>query len=161
MSPTARIASSKPSVSLEEAISTAEHTLVGQFNKHPATLEFLAKDDGSVVLTHVVQIQNDVTGAWVEAFVDAHANKVVSITDFVAKASVQLPFLMRCIFTALLTYDYSQIIQVSSTAFDEGSAYSGIRDAHQPSRHYRFPQWMAFRWNDVDNVGELVKQKIQ
>lgn len=85
---TASIASSTPSVSLADAIATAEKSLDGQFNQHPATLEFFVKDDGSVVLTHVVQIQNDATGTWVEAFVDAHANVVVSITDFVAKASV-------------------------------------------------------------------------
>lgn len=84
----ARIASSKPSVPLQDAILTAEKTINGQYNDHPATLEYVVKDDGSVVLAHVVQIQNHSIGTWVEAFVDAHSNKLVTITDFVAKASV-------------------------------------------------------------------------
>lgn len=82
------IPSSTPSVSLEDAISTAEQTLSGTFNSHTPTLEFLALEDGSAALTHVIQIQNDTTGDWFEAFVDAHENKVLSVTDFVSRASV-------------------------------------------------------------------------
>ncbi|PFH47286.1 hypothetical protein AMATHDRAFT_152535 [Amanita thiersii Skay4041] len=82
-----KIAPSQPTVSLEDAIASAEKTLNGKFNEHPATLEFLVRQDGSVSLTHVVQIQNDETGAWVEAFVDAHSGEVVSVTDFVTDAS--------------------------------------------------------------------------
>lgn len=85
---TEKIASTTPSITVQDAISKAEAALNGKFNEHPATLEFIAKEDDSLVLTHVVQIQNDETGAWVEAFVDAHSGEVVHITDFVAKASV-------------------------------------------------------------------------
>ncbi|KAI9431679.1 peptidase M36 [Lactarius psammicola] len=53
-------------------------------------LEFLIQPDGSAALTHVIQIQNESAGTWVEAFVDAHSNKVVSVTDFVAKASYRV-----------------------------------------------------------------------
>ncbi|KAI9443780.1 Fungalysin metallopeptidase-domain-containing protein [Lactarius indigo] len=82
-----------PTVSLSDAIATAEKALDGTHNGHPATLEFLIQPDGSAVLTHVIQIQNEAAGTWVQAFVDAHANKVVSVTDFVAKASYRvLPF---------------------------------------------------------------------
>lgn len=84
----ASVPSTTPSVSLEDAISTAESQLSGKFNEHPATLEFVAKKDGSLALTHVVQIQNDDTGAWYQAFVDAHSGEIVQLTDFVAKASV-------------------------------------------------------------------------
>jgi len=84
------IASSVPSITVEQAIASAEKTLGGKFNDHPATLEFLVKDDNSVVLTHVVQIQNAQTGAWFEAFVDAHSGDVISVTDFVAKASYRV-----------------------------------------------------------------------
>ncbi|KAI9428469.1 Fungalysin metallopeptidase-domain-containing protein [Lactarius indigo] len=80
-----------PTVSLSDAIATAEKALDGTHNGHPATLEFLIQPDGSAVLTHVIQIQNEHTGTWVEAFVDAHSNKVVSVTDFVAKASYLVP----------------------------------------------------------------------
>ncbi|KAF5380174.1 hypothetical protein D9615_006215 [Tricholomella constricta] len=81
------IASSTPSVSLEAAIAKAEEALDGKFNSHPATLEYLAKDDGSVVLTHVIQIQNESAGTWYQAFVDAHSGELVSIVDFVSQAS--------------------------------------------------------------------------
>jgi extracellular elastinolytic metalloproteinase len=87
-----KIASSVPSVSLSDAIASAETSLNGKFNEWPATLEYFAKDDGSAVLTHVVQIENDETGAWFEAFVDAHTGDVVSVTDFVAHASVSTLF---------------------------------------------------------------------
>ncbi|KAI0045234.1 hypothetical protein FA95DRAFT_1495706 [Auriscalpium vulgare] len=86
----AKIASHVPTVSLEDAIATAEKTLDGKYNDIPATLEFLVLEDKTVALTHVVQIRNEATGAWVEAFVDAHANKVLSITDFVAKATYRV-----------------------------------------------------------------------
>ncbi|KAF5351188.1 hypothetical protein D9756_008180 [Leucocoprinus leucothites] len=83
----ASIAPSTPSITVEQAISSAEKTLQGKFNDHPATLEFLVREDNSVALTHVVQIENAETGAWFEAFVDAHSGEVLSVTDFVAKAS--------------------------------------------------------------------------
>jgi len=85
---TEKVAASKPTLTVEEAIAAAEKTLGGKFNDHPATLEYVVKADNTAVLTHVVQIQNDETGAWVEAFVDAHTGEIVTITDFVAKASV-------------------------------------------------------------------------
>ncbi|KAF9488922.1 hypothetical protein BDN71DRAFT_1484991 [Pleurotus eryngii] len=85
-----KIASSTPSVSLTDAIAKAEELIDGQHNDHPPTLEFLALQDGSVALTHVIQIQNDETGAWVEAFIDAHTGELHSVTDFVAKASYRV-----------------------------------------------------------------------
>ncbi|KAH9167272.1 Fungalysin metallopeptidase-domain-containing protein [Lactarius sanguifluus] len=84
-------ANQTPTVSLSDAIATAEKALDGTHNGHPATLEFLIQPDGSAALTHVIQIQNDRAGTWVEAFVDAHSNEVVSVTDFVAKSSYRLP----------------------------------------------------------------------
>ncbi|PPQ79236.1 hypothetical protein CVT24_007530 [Panaeolus cyanescens] len=84
------IASSKPTLSPDQAITAAEKALDGKFNDHPPTLEYVVKADNTAVLTHVVQIENDETGAWVEAFVDAHTGELVSITDFVAKASYRV-----------------------------------------------------------------------
>ncbi|KAF8952906.1 Fungalysin metallopeptidase-domain-containing protein [Flammula alnicola] len=80
-------APSTPSISLPSAISVAEAKLDGQYNNHPTTIEFFAKPDNTAVLTHVVQIQNETTGTWYEAFVDAHSGELVSVTDFVAQAS--------------------------------------------------------------------------
>ncbi|PFH46766.1 hypothetical protein AMATHDRAFT_153918 [Amanita thiersii Skay4041] len=85
-----KIASSSPTVLLEDAITSAEQTLDGKFNGHPTSLEFLALEDGSAALTHVIQIENDQTGAWFEAFVDAHSAKVLSVTDFVTDATFRV-----------------------------------------------------------------------
>ncbi|KAJ7798512.1 Fungalysin metallopeptidase-domain-containing protein [Mycena olivaceomarginata] len=79
-----------PTISLEDAIASAEQTIDGTFNEHPPTLEFLALEVGSVRLTHVMQIQNAETNAWLEAFVDAHTGDVLSLTDFVTKTSYLL-----------------------------------------------------------------------
>jgi hypothetical protein len=84
------VSPSVPTVSLEDAIAAAEDALDGTFNEHPPTLEFLALEDGSLRLTHVMQIQNAETNAWFEAFVDAQTGEVLSVTDFVTKASVRI-----------------------------------------------------------------------
>ena len=86
-----KVAAAQPSVTVENAIATAEKQLDGTFDKEnfPAPqLEYFAKDDGSVVLTHSFQVRNEDKNTWYEAFVDAHSGELVSITDFVAKASV-------------------------------------------------------------------------
>ena len=86
----ASVPSTTPTISLQDAILKVENALSGKLNEHPPTLEFVAKKDGTLALTHVVQVQNDATGAWFEAFVDAHSGEVIQLTDFVAKASVRL-----------------------------------------------------------------------
>ncbi|RDB18672.1 Extracellular metalloproteinase mep [Hypsizygus marmoreus] len=93
------ITASTPSITVGAAITAAEQSLSGKFNSHPATLEYFAKQDGSVVLTHVVQIQNEEHGTFFEAFIDAHSGELVSITDFVAKASYRVLPLQKEILT--------------------------------------------------------------
>jgi len=87
MSISESVPSKTPTLSVAEAITIAEQTLVGAYNNHPASLEYFAEDDGSVALTHVIQIQND--DHWYEAFVDAHTGEIVNVIDFVAHASVR------------------------------------------------------------------------
>jgi extracellular elastinolytic metalloproteinase len=48
------------------------------------------KPDNTAVLTHVVEVQDEATNAWFEAFVDAATGELVSVTDFVAKASYRV-----------------------------------------------------------------------
>ncbi|KAI0321260.1 Fungalysin metallopeptidase-domain-containing protein [Amylostereum chailletii] len=84
------IADHNPSISVEDAIATAEKTLDGTYNQQPSSLEYFVLDDDTAALTHVVQIRNEEKGTWVEAFVDAHDNKVISVTDFVAKATYRV-----------------------------------------------------------------------
>ncbi|KAJ7895239.1 Fungalysin metallopeptidase-domain-containing protein [Mycena olivaceomarginata] len=109
--PTTNVASSTPTVSLEDAIASAERTLDGTFNEHPPTLEFLALEDGSVRLTHVMQIQNAETNAWLEAFVDAHTGDVLSVTDFVTKAS----YLVLPIQKEILTQGFQTLVDPQDT----------------------------------------------
>ena len=85
------VSPSEPTVAVEDAIASAEATLDGKFdaeNFPEPTLEWFVKDDDSVVLTHVFQVRNEEASTWYEAFVDAHTGELVSVTDFVAKASV-------------------------------------------------------------------------
>ncbi|KXN84348.1 Extracellular metalloproteinase NpI [Leucoagaricus sp. SymC.cos] len=79
--------SATPSITLEKATAIAEDALDGTHNGQPASLQYIAKDDGSLVLTHSMQIQNEAKGTWYDAFVDAHSGELVHVTDFVAKAS--------------------------------------------------------------------------
>ncbi|KAJ7133812.1 Fungalysin metallopeptidase-domain-containing protein [Mycena filopes] len=83
-----KVAAKTPSVSFADAKSTAESALGGSYlSEIPSTVEYFAKDDGSVVLVHVLQVRNEAAGTWYNAFVDAHDNTLVSLTDYVAQAS--------------------------------------------------------------------------
>lgn len=83
-----KIAGSTPSVTVESVIPKVEEALNAKFNGHPTTVEYLARDDGSVSLVHVIQVQNEEVNSWFEAYVDAHTGELISLTDFVAEASV-------------------------------------------------------------------------
>ncbi|KAJ7116251.1 Fungalysin metallopeptidase-domain-containing protein [Mycena crocata] len=83
-----QVASFTPSVSFEEAKNTAEAALDGTYlDEIPSTIEYFAKEDGSVVLVHILQVGNEKAGTWYNAFVDAHTNTLVSVTDYVSHAS--------------------------------------------------------------------------
>ncbi|CAA7257405.1 unnamed protein product [Cyclocybe aegerita] len=86
----ANIAAAEPTVSWRSVLPEVEEALEGRYNDHNATLEYLARSDGSVALTHVVQIQNTTTNAWYEAYIDAHSGELISVTDFVADASYRV-----------------------------------------------------------------------
>lgn len=136
--PTAKIASSTPSLSVTDAIAKAEELIDGQHNDHPPTLEFLALQDGSVALTHVIQIQNDETGAWVEAFIDAHTGELHSVTDFVAKASVSA---VICLSSSIA--EFVAAFAVPCSSYREGNPDPGLRDLDRPSGSHRIPTRMA------------------
>ncbi|KAG6907055.1 hypothetical protein DXG01_010741 [Tephrocybe rancida] len=87
---TNNIAPSTPSISVESIIPAAEEALDGTYNGHPTSIEYLAREDGSVALTHVLQIQNEETGTWYEAFVDAHTGEILSVTNFVSDATYKV-----------------------------------------------------------------------
>ncbi|KAF9446979.1 hypothetical protein P691DRAFT_793972 [Macrolepiota fuliginosa MF-IS2] len=81
-------AKSTPSITVEIIISTVEAALDGKYNEHPTSLEYLARDNGTVSLVHVTQVQNSEVNFWYEAYVyvDAHTGELISLTDFVAEA---------------------------------------------------------------------------
>ncbi|KIY64881.1 hypothetical protein CYLTODRAFT_401264 [Cylindrobasidium torrendii FP15055 ss-10] len=83
---TSNIADSKPSIDVESVIPDIESKLGGTFNGFK-DLKYLSKQDGSVALTHSVQIQNAKDNSWFEAYVDAHTGELLSLVDFVADAT--------------------------------------------------------------------------
>ena len=80
--------STEPSITAEEAVSKAEKLLNSQVNDVPLTIQFVAQQDGSLALTHVMQIQNDTTGTFVRAYIDAHSGDLVHMSDFITKSTV-------------------------------------------------------------------------
>ncbi|KAG8698935.1 hypothetical protein FRC09_006935 [Ceratobasidium sp. 395] len=90
------VASATPTIAKEAAIATAEAATGAKYNNWPTSLEYFAKDTDHVVLTHVVQVQNDKTGEWYQMFVDAASGEVVNLISFVADASYHVvPFLKQ------------------------------------------------------------------
>ncbi|KIY72625.1 hypothetical protein CYLTODRAFT_449783 [Cylindrobasidium torrendii FP15055 ss-10] len=83
---TSNIADSTPTVDVESIIPDIESKLGGTFNGYK-DIKYISKQDGSVALTHSIQIQNTKANTWVEAFVDAHTGELVSVVDFVADAT--------------------------------------------------------------------------
>ncbi|KAF7348902.1 Extracellular metalloproteinase [Mycena venus] len=105
------IAASEPTVSFEDAVATAEDALDGTYNGHPAEIKYFAKDSGSAVLVYAFQVQNEAAGTWYLAYVDAHANTLVSVTDFVAKAS----YLVLPITKEVLTQGFQTLTDPADT----------------------------------------------
>ncbi|KAG5350575.1 hypothetical protein C0989_010341 [Termitomyces sp. Mn162] len=83
----ASIASSTPSVPLSAAISKAEESLLGTYNNHATSIQYIVKSDGSATLTHAIQIQNETAVTFYEAFIDAHSGELIHVTDYKAPAS--------------------------------------------------------------------------
>ncbi len=65
-----------------------EAALDGAYNGFPTTVEYIARPDGLIALTHVIQIQNKDTNTWFAAHVDAHSGDLISVIDFVADLTV-------------------------------------------------------------------------
>ena len=81
---------------MDEATATAEKALDGTYNGHPTAVQFVVQPNGFAALTYSIQIENDTAATWYEAFVDAHNNTLVSVVDFVAKASVRSAKQLEC-----------------------------------------------------------------
>ncbi|CAE6472559.1 unnamed protein product [Rhizoctonia solani] len=90
------IAAATPRLTKEQAIIRAETAIGGKYNNLPTSLEYFAKDSDHVVLTHVVQVRNNETDEWYEAFVDADSGELVNVISFMAHASYRvIPFALQ------------------------------------------------------------------
>lgn len=80
-----------PTIDVQNAIKTAESALGGRHvpdnHPDPSGIQYVLQGGGTLALTHVFQVSNETTGAWFEAFVDAHSGKLLSVTDYVAHAT--------------------------------------------------------------------------
>ncbi|KAF9446065.1 hypothetical protein P691DRAFT_674380, partial [Macrolepiota fuliginosa MF-IS2] len=82
------IAPPTPTVQWKDILPGVEELFDGKRNSAAPGVEYLVKEDGSLALTHVMQIENPDTKFWVEVFVCAHSREVLSVTDFMAHATV-------------------------------------------------------------------------
>ncbi|KAG6832658.1 hypothetical protein H0H87_000840 [Tephrocybe sp. NHM501043] len=131
------VAPSEPSISLEAVIPAAEELLDGKYNGHPATLEYLVQSDGFVALVHVLQIQNEVSGTWYEAFVDAHSGEILSVTDFVSDALV-------CMRHSFSTFGHSHSFQYVALPITKQTLPEGLELLLDPQDIYSSPSG----WHD-------------
>jgi Zn-dependent metalloprotease len=79
---------STPKLSKEEAIAAAEKSMGASFNDQETQLNWVMKADNTASLAHVVQVQNDESDTFGEAFVDAQTGEVLAWTDFISHATV-------------------------------------------------------------------------
>ncbi|KAF8751205.1 Fungalysin metallopeptidase (M36) [Rhizoctonia solani] len=94
----------QPKLSKEEAISKAESVTGVKYNNAPTTLEYFAKDNDHVVLTHVVQVRSQEPPEFYSVYVDANSGEVVNVVDFIIDASVST---LNCGYIPLLCSNQS------------------------------------------------------
>ncbi|KAL5631569.1 hypothetical protein ACGC1H_007181 [Rhizoctonia solani] len=84
------VAAKEPTLDWERVIARTEETVGGKWNQRPTKLEYIAGDDGSCYLTHVIQIQGNKDSTWKELYVDAHDGKIRNVINFVAEHSYRV-----------------------------------------------------------------------
>ncbi|KAG7086881.1 hypothetical protein E1B28_002801 [Marasmius oreades] len=124
---TSNIADSKPSVDVSSVVTSVETTLQGKMlNEVPPSLGYLARDDGSVALVHIFQVQNRDAHTWYEAYVDAHSGGLLSVTDFVADASYKvIPVWKQDLTEGFETLIDPQLASASPKGWHDNNATAG------------------------------------
>ncbi|KAF9261842.1 metallo proteinase 10 [Marasmius fiardii PR-910] len=84
------IAPSIPAVDVSTVIPKVEASLGGKRNKIEPAIGYLVLQGGTVALVHVFQVQNEESGTWYEAYADAHSGELLSVTDFISKATYKV-----------------------------------------------------------------------
>ncbi|EJD49466.1 hypothetical protein AURDEDRAFT_112612 [Auricularia subglabra TFB-10046 SS5] len=90
VAPRGTVAAPAPKLSEQQAIDAAAKQLGGAPTSDAAPLEFLALDDGRVVLTRSVQLELAGSGHLVEAFVDAETGSVRAMNDFTTTLTMRV-----------------------------------------------------------------------
>ncbi|KAG8781731.1 hypothetical protein FRC12_021577 [Ceratobasidium sp. 428] len=120
------VASATPTITKEAAIAKAEAATGAKYNNWPTSLEYFAKDTDHVVLTHVVQVQNEKTGEWYAMYVDAASGEVVNLVSFVADASYHVvPFVNQDIRESYTTVTNPGDPNASPNGWHTGTATAG------------------------------------
>lgn len=119
--------SADPSVNLDSVISDVESALDGKRLKGiEASIGYLARSDDSPALVHVVQIKNDKSSAWYEAYVDAHSGELLSVTDFVSHLSYKVvPIKEIALPDGLQTLDNPENLTSSPNGWVENNETAG------------------------------------
>ncbi|KAG8706859.1 hypothetical protein FRC08_000825 [Ceratobasidium sp. 394] len=127
------VAPATPKLTEDQAVAKAEAATGAKYNKWPTSLEYFAMDTDHVVLTHVVQVQNDKTGEWYAAYVDAASGKVVNIVSFVADASYHVvPFTKQDIKEC-----YTTVINPANKVSSPNGWHSGTTTAGNNAVSYK------------------------
>lgn len=122
-----------PSVSVGDAMLAAESQLNATFDEATfptPTLVYLARRDQSLALAHVFQVRNAQLGTWYEAFVDAHSGKLLSITNFVADATVRVQSELQQHWLAYLNLHQYRVLPITKQVLTEG--FEDIVDPQDP-----------------------------
>ncbi|KAK0437286.1 metalloprotease [Desarmillaria tabescens] len=118
---TSNIASSQPSIELDSIISKVEDAFSATYSGINS-LEYLALADGSVALTHVVQVLNVDAHTAYEAFVDAHSGDIIGLTDFSAQATYTVVPINR---TSVAEGELTLVNPEDSTSSPQGWVQNG------------------------------------
>ncbi|QRV93969.1 extracellular metalloproteinase MEP [Ceratobasidium sp. AG-Ba] len=119
------VAAATPKLTKDQAIAKAEAATGAKYNSWPTSVEYFAKDSDHVVLTHVVQVQNDQTGEWYATYVDAATGEVVNIVSFVADASYHVVPLGK----QDITQGYSTVSNPADTTASPSGWHTGTTTA--------------------------------
>lgn len=96
------------------------------YNGWPTTTQYLVKADGSAALVHTIQVQNEAVNSWFEVYVDAHSGEIVSVTDFVAEATVRYLRTFRFYFSIDLSLSSTKSSPLQSVPPLRDSKFSSI-----------------------------------
>jgi len=123
----AKMPATKPTISLESALPDIETALGGVANRDVESyLAFLARDDGSPSLAHVIQIDNDRDFTHYQAFIDAHSGELLSVVNFVNDATYHvLPITKQALTEGLETLVDPEDLEASPNGWLEGKKTLG------------------------------------